>query len=299
MSKNLVSIILPVFNGEKYIESAVRSILNQTHENIELIVINDGSTDATLDICSRLSTIDKRIVLISRDNQGLVKSLNEGISKAKGDYIARMDADDVSLPSRIEKQLKVITEDGVEFCFTSVDLIDEKDKQIGRVSYTVSKHVLKAKMLVSCCFYHPTVMFSRKIIEELYYDESYYLAEDYELWSRLINKGYKATVIKSPLLKYRVHNNSVSQEFSERQLSVNAKVLCRNFNEIGVIHRYETLYKLSHVVRYHNSFSFKEFLILLRPVFFSNPMIAPFTKFMFILILLKLFAKVNRNNYEY
>ena len=97
----LISVILPVYNGEKYLKESIESILNQTYTNFEFIIIDDGSKDSSLEIIKEYEKEDERIIVISRENKGLVASLNEGIATAKGKYIARMDADDVSLSERL------------------------------------------------------------------------------------------------------------------------------------------------------------------------------------------------------
>ena len=104
----LVSVVLPVYNAEEYISEALKSILNQTYDNLEVVVVNDGSTDHSLHVIRSLA--DKRVKIISRENRGLVASLNEGIDAASGDYIARMDADDISHPERISKQIRLLEE---------------------------------------------------------------------------------------------------------------------------------------------------------------------------------------------
>ena len=110
----LVSILMPVYNCAPFLKSAIESILNQTYKNFELIVIDDGSTDTSLKVIKHYASIDKRIRFVSRENKGLVDTINEMVKLAKGDYIARMDGDDISMPTRIEKQLnKIITESNV------------------------------------------------------------------------------------------------------------------------------------------------------------------------------------------
>ncbi|WP_244834814.1 glycosyltransferase family 2 protein [Clostridium sp. BJN0001] len=101
-----VSVIMPVFNAEKYLEESIKSVLNQTYKNFEFIIINDGSTDSSLSIINKFKSMDNRIRVIDQKNNGIVYSLNKGISTAKGKYIARMDADDISLPNRIKNQVK-------------------------------------------------------------------------------------------------------------------------------------------------------------------------------------------------
>jgi len=101
-----VSIVMSVYNAQKYLDEAIESILNQTYSNFEFIIINDGSTDKSLEIIENYAKKDSRIIVINRENKGLIYSLNEGIRKANGKYIARMDADDISLPQRLEKQVE-------------------------------------------------------------------------------------------------------------------------------------------------------------------------------------------------
>ena len=104
----LVSVILPVYNAQKYLEEAIESIINQTYTNFEFIIIDDGSGDNSLNIINKYQKQDSRILVITRENKGLVYTLNEGINQAKGKYIARMDADDISLSNRFEKQIELL-----------------------------------------------------------------------------------------------------------------------------------------------------------------------------------------------
>ncbi|WP_209299734.1 glycosyltransferase family 2 protein [Escherichia coli] len=105
----MISVVMPVYNSEKYLAEAIQSILNQTHKNFELICINDGSTDKSQEIIEYFSSRDARIVVINQPNKGVVSSLNLAISLAKYDYIARMDADDISHPTRLDKQIRYMT----------------------------------------------------------------------------------------------------------------------------------------------------------------------------------------------
>lgn len=120
---------MSVYNGEKYLAEAIESILNQTYKNFELIIINDGSKDNSVEIIKNYMKQDNRIVLIDRENKGLPYSLNEGISVAKGEYIARMDADDISLPTRFEKQVDYMQKNELDVCGSYIKLFGDNRKE--------------------------------------------------------------------------------------------------------------------------------------------------------------------------
>jgi glycosyltransferase involved in cell wall biosynthesis len=211
MSKPLISVILSVYNGEKYLAEAIDSILNQTYKNFEFIIINDGSTDRSLEIVKSYS--DERMVLISRENRGLVESLNEGIEKAKGRYIARMDADDISLETRFEEQMTFMEADkGIGVCGTAIIGFGEGMKE--HVStYEIHNSRLQTELLFSSVFAHPTVMIRREILlkHELKYEKESLHAEDFALWVRLAQYT-KLANLKKPLLKYRILQDSITRE---------------------------------------------------------------------------------------
>lgn len=207
----LVSVVLSVYNGEKYLDEAIKSILNQTYKNFEFIIIDDGSTDKSLEIIKCYD--DKRIVLISRENRGLIASLNEGIKKAKGKYIARMDADDVSLPLRFGEQIKFMEKNlDIGICGTAVIGFGENIKE-NLWKLSTNDKTIKTELLFSSCFAHPTVMIRKRIMleNELYYDENFVHAEDFELWTQMA-KYTKFANLKTPLLKYRIIDSSITRE---------------------------------------------------------------------------------------
>ena len=213
MKNPMVSVLLSVYNGEKYLDEAIESILNQTYQDFEFIIINDGSTDKSLEIIEKYKKEDNRIVVISRENKGLIYSLNEGISQAKGKYIARMDADDISLATRFEEQVKFMEKNlDIGICGTAVIGFGEGIKENTWKLSTADK-TIKTGLLFSSCFAHPTVMIRRKLILEkkLYYDKRILHAEDFELWTRMAIYT-KFANLKIPLLKYRVLNNSITRE---------------------------------------------------------------------------------------
>lgn len=208
----LITVLMSVYNGESFLSEAIESILNQSFKDFEFIIINDGSTDKSLSIIKGYMLIDRRIVLISRENKGLITSLNEGIALAKGKYIARMDADDISLPERLEEQVTFMNgnpEVGASGSWAEVFGDGVEPKLIKHPAITKE---LKPKLLFSVCFVHPTVMLRKEVLEKfnLRYDPNALHVEDYELWTRLIEKTEVANIQKV-LLKYRYVDTSISR----------------------------------------------------------------------------------------
>lgn len=201
----LITVILPTYNCEKYVKDAVNSILNQTYSNLEVIIIDDCSTDSTLQIIK--SYQDSRIQLIEKEkNTGYTDSLNYGISIAKGKYIARMDGDDISLPRRFQKQIDFLESNPeVVICGTAIKIIG-KD--------TIERHPsnhedLQIKLCFSSIFHHPTVMMRAAVLKQNHYDKDFEPAEDYELWTRLAFVG-KTANLEDVLLHYRIHSSQTS-----------------------------------------------------------------------------------------
>jgi glycosyltransferase involved in cell wall biosynthesis len=221
----LVSIILPVFNAEKYLEAAIESILNQTHKNFELIIIEDGSSDRSLHIIERMKLMDGRVICIQNEkNKGLVKSLNIGLKRANGKYIARMDADDVSLSDRLEYQVNFLELN--QDCFLvagSYEIIDGNNTVIRTIKREYSSDVIEEKLKRFGAIHHPTVMFRNN--HELFYRENAKHCEDRDLWLRLISEGKKLVVTREIVLKYRIHVNSITTQNSEVQGIFIRKVL--------------------------------------------------------------------------
>lgn len=208
----LVSVIMPVFNSEKYLDEAILSILNQTYSNFEFIIINDGSTDNSLDIIKRFAVQDKRINYISRENRGLVFSLNEGISYSKGKYIVRMDSDDISLPTRIEKQVNLMEKNPhIGVCGTSVESFDNNLNKRLSLKKTNSSY-LKAQLVFSPCFAHPSVIIRKSLLldNNIRYDESFKNIEDYDLWAKVSDLADFSN-IREVLLRYRVLETSITR----------------------------------------------------------------------------------------
>lgn len=205
-----ISVVMAVFNGEKYLREAVDSILSQTFTNFEFIIVDDGSTDSTKDILDIYSSCDSRFVIISRENRGLSASLNEGIAVARGHWIARMDADDISLPERFERQIEHLEKTGADICGSWVKYFGDIDNQI--LMHASSDDAIKTELLFCCAFAHPTVLMRADKIKLLSqpYSELMIAAEDYELWVRLACAGWRMTNIPKVLLLYRIHKSQTS-----------------------------------------------------------------------------------------
>lgn len=231
-----ISVVMPVFNTEKYLDEAIQSILEQTFTDFEFIIIDDGSTDNSLDIIRRYQNKDGRIVIISRKNKGLVYSLNEGIKKAKGKYIARMDADDISLPDRFENQINFMKSNNIDICGSSIVLFNN-NKIIGKQSTPTTDVDIKFTLMFMSAFAHPTVVMDRKIFDRLKYQQ-YTYAEDYKLWTDIALHGYKMGNLDMPLLKYRVHQSQISNVYKQEQYDLThqiAKKYRKNTYKKGII----------------------------------------------------------------
>jgi glycosyltransferase involved in cell wall biosynthesis len=215
MMKPKISVLMPVFNNEKTISEAIESILNQTFGDFELIIINDGSTDKSDELIKMHE--DKRIVYSSfQDNLGLVPRLNFGLNKAKGEFIARMDGDDIADANRLQKQLQIMTlnkEIGV--CGTFIKYFGEYN---GYWHPPVSHDEISANLILGSTICHPTVMIRQSVLEKnkIFYEDVYNRAEDYHLWWKLS----KVTILCNldiELLHYRVSSNQVSTIYNDAQ----------------------------------------------------------------------------------
>ena len=209
-----ITVLLPVYNCELYIQTAVESILNQTFTDFELLIIDDASTDATVAILKKFD--DSRIQLIQKPvNSGYTTSLNYGLQLAQGEYIARMDADDISYPERFAKQIAYLeTHLEVVVCGTTYKIVDN-DK---RIALPEQHDAIKIGLLWGNCILHPSVMIRKKVIDDfsILYDTSKEPAEDYALWVRLLSMG-KLHNLQEVLVEYRVYGNQVSRKRAEEQ----------------------------------------------------------------------------------
>lgn len=208
----MISVIMPAYNADKYIAQAIESVLDQTYKQFELIIINDCSTDNTGKIISSYKKKDNRIVVITnKKNLKLARSLNKGISIAKGKYIARMDADDWSYPDRFNKQtLFMEKHPQVGILGGKMNVCDEHLKIINSRSYSLSDKEIRKKIFFYSPFSHPLIMIRKKILDKVgLYDNLFNPAEDYELYFR-IGQRAKFANLNDVLLKYRVVSKSMT-----------------------------------------------------------------------------------------
>lgn len=208
-----ISVIMSVYNGELYLKEAIESILNQSYINFEFIIINDGSTDNSHDICLDFKEKDTRIIYITQENKGLCFSLNLAIKNASGKYIARMDSDDISLENRLLNQKNFLDSNlNIDVLGSRAIVIDSNGNKKQKIKPQTNSDDIFTGMFFENQMIHPSVMFRREILQKkcLFYDESFKVAQDYNLWSKLLNNNNFANLQSYELL-YRIHNSSVSE----------------------------------------------------------------------------------------
>jgi len=212
MSELKLSVVLPVYNAEKYLDEAIQSILNQTYTNFEFIIINDGSTDSSLEIIKKYKNQDDRIILITRENRGLISSLNEGIEQSKGKFIARMDADDISLPTRFKKQVILMENNNIDICGCHFSMINKNGKYIKTIYCPLDNDSLLLFLTLIVPFAHGSVMINKRFLihHNLKYGENEN-AEDKALWASMYNEGARFDNVNEVLFEYREFNESLSK----------------------------------------------------------------------------------------
>ncbi len=236
-----ISVILPVYNAALYLKEAVNSIINQTYTDWELIIINDGSTDNSQEII--LSYTDRRIKYFENENNlGLISTLNKAINLCSGEYIARMDADDISFAERFSKQVNFLDQNAdYGMCGSFAHIINNQGNTTGKIIHVTENDYLKVNLLFSVPFVHPSMMIRKEILEENLFDKEYLHAEDYDLWTRIARK-YKVANIPDFLLKYRWHGSNVSITNSEKQERVKNKIIKRELNLLDLSPNEEEFY---------------------------------------------------------
>ncbi|MFM8481653.1 MAG: glycosyltransferase family 2 protein [Gammaproteobacteria bacterium] len=228
MIEGLVSVVMPCFNTARYVTEAVASILAQTHRDFELIAIDDGSTDGT--VAALQGIADPRLQIIRNStNLGIVETLNIGVAEARGEFVARMDADDVALPQRFERQVAFLRRN-IEFAAvgTGVSYMDEHGAAQRSPRLPPNSNMnLRWRLLLGNCVHHPTIMFRRSQLSLPVYSSVYPDIEDYELFLRLAVAGVLANMPER-LLRMRRHGLSVSGQRHHAQLDSAAMLLHRH-----------------------------------------------------------------------
>ena len=221
-----ISVVMAAFNAEKYLREAMDSILAQTYGDLELIVLDDKSTDGSLQILKEYAAADPRVVVLENEqNMGLTKSLNKGLAVAKGEYIARMDADDISVPDRFAKQVAFL-DSHPDYSFVSCigRYIDEEGREEQLRLFPETHEEICAMMPKVDAVMHPGVMFRREDIARIgNYCEDFRVVQDYDLWFRGMAAGYKFYNIQEPLVLFR-RNDSYNTRKSKAYRLVDYRV---------------------------------------------------------------------------
>ena len=209
-----ISIILSVFNDQDNIVNAINSIIYQTYNNIELLVINDCSSDRTGEILNTFSKKDKRIkVFNNTSNLGLTKSLNLLIEESTGDFIARQDSDDISISSRLNKQIDYLNKYNLDLCGTRAII-----KGTTRITPNRSYYLpLSVSLKIKNPFIHGSLIYKKSSLDKInFYDENFYFSQDYKLVKDFFNAGYSLGILKEPLYVLNIKDN-ISTKYKEKQ----------------------------------------------------------------------------------
>ncbi|CAN7659606.1 glycosyltransferase family 2 protein [Mesorhizobium sp. LjNodule214] len=260
----LVSVLLPVYNAGPYLAAAVGSILRQDYDRLEVIAIDDGSTDNSLEILERHRRADDRVTIISRENRGLVATLNEGLAIARGELVARMDADDIAYPWRLSRQVALFDQrPELGFCGAGIDTLLRGRIAKGRLD-PVFQFSLPILSMFFTVFMHPTVVYNRKVIDEgsLHYDPEYRHAEDFDLFGRLARR-FPAAMMPENLLVYRIHPGSVTSRHTRDMRRTHLRIVAENLEREGLADRTEDLRAIGDAVSFDTVARAAQFIVAL------------------------------------
>lgn len=216
-----VSVVVPCYNCERFLREAVQSILGQTFRDFELLLINDGSTDRTPEIFREFAAQDPRVRLLKNEmNSGICVALNKGLDAAQGEFVCRMDSDDLAMPDRLEKQTAFLRErPGIVACGSHLIMIDESGREIGRRRYELDPARITKDKFLRSPLAHPAVMIRRSVLEEhrIRYSERFRYAECYDMWMRLSKYGDLAN-LDAFLLRYRLTDTATKSVHCKESL---------------------------------------------------------------------------------
>lgn len=231
MKRPQVTVLMPVYNGARYLREAIESILNQTYEDFEFLIINDGSTDNSLSILNSYAKLDGRIRVVSRPNKGLIATLNEGISLAKGVYIARQDSDDVSMVERLSVQVDFLNANSsVGLVGTNYHTINENSRHLSTTDVFTLPDDIKFAQVFSNQFGHGAVMFRKEILNlSGNYNIDFEHSEDFDLWTRVLRIS-KGANLKQPLYEWRRHDESTTLLQAKKMADQVNRIRLREFN---------------------------------------------------------------------
>lgn len=232
MPKDLVSVLMPVYNAEQTLSKSIESILDQSYRNIEFVIIDDGSSDDTWGIIDKYSKVDKRIIAKKNKNQGLTKSLNEGIEICSGKYIARQDSDDISLRNRLEKQYSVAESTGSDLVVSQAYEVCNQSVKIVPNAQLLSNLTFSSTRFGNY-FIHGTFFMKTSTLKEFRYDEKYRYSQDFELILRLFANNKKIIPIIDPIYVFNKVKNSISNRKKKEQIDF-AKDIVKKYHGTSI-----------------------------------------------------------------
>ena len=307
--KGLVSVVIPIYNAEKYLEDALTSIQVQTYSNLEILCVDDCSTDGSYSILDRLEKNDNRIKIFKNDsNQGIVYSLNKAISHACGEIIVRMDADDISLHNRIQCQVDFLNNNNVDFVGTTVKYITEGGVDIGQSSF-YSKIQIKKYLSYKSTLGHPTWALYKKIYDDLGGYRNLAPAEDYDFLLRAVKSGVEVEMMGEPLLKFRTQSKEGGTALANGLVQRRMFNYVRDLNEgslnysIQEIERVKSVHGIHKMLFYYSQVLYYKatsnkhrknyivFILYLIPAIIMSPYQAQFVYRSFVLKLLSALGK--------
>lgn len=230
--EDLISVVMPAFNAAPYIGAAIKSILDQSYRNIELIIINDGSSDSTNEVIQEYVVRDQRITYVSRENRGVAHTRNEAVALARGDWIALMDADDISHPERLREQWQYIHSNHLDACSTWIELFGFGGRRVK--SYSILRNEISLEALFGCPIAHATLLARRDIFERFPYITAWENAEDYEFLERAISGNINIQCLAKILYFYRQHPRQTSSAASKKQQVLSQRISLRRWQDLGV-----------------------------------------------------------------
>lgn len=228
----LVSVVMPVYNCATYLPEALVSLLIQTFTDFEIIAVNDGSTDDSPEILKRFAKFDSRIKIIDQKNGGIVKALNHGIEKARGQYIARMDGDDISFPNRFKEQVAILEKSpDIVLVAGDFEVIDESSQTIYREQVAPDNEFIQRAFYLRNAIAHGSVMFRKSALNSVgYYSDAYGPTEDMELWMRLLEHG-DFTATGTSIYRWRVNSQGITSTNNPESVRQATKHLHRRWKK--------------------------------------------------------------------
>lgn len=227
----LVSVLMPLYNDAKFVTASIESILQQTYQHWELLIVNDGSTDNSKDVV--LSFKDSRIRYFENDeNRGIVYTRNRLLNLSKGDFVANLDSDDIAYPKRLEKQVEYfLTHPECELCGSWAYKITDTDERMGKLQPPVDDEDIRINMLFQFSYVHSTLMMRNSALGERRYDESFPVAEDYDFVERWSPRAHN---LPEYLVGYRCHSTNISTEKAQLMSEKRNDIIKRQLQKFGI-----------------------------------------------------------------